>query len=312
MELGIVVPNSGRLATAQAIYRIAEHAEALGFAAVWTADHLVLPVATSASYPYTRARGVSLDPDWPFLEPLVALAAIAARTRRIGLGVSVYLAALRHPIVTAKLVASLDQLSGGRVLLGVGAGWIPEEYAALGIGWSERGRVLDEHLECLRALWTAERPAHAGPRYAFEGIGFAPKPVRGRVPIWIGGNSRPALRRAARLGDGWHAIDLGPAELRPRLAELDALCARHGRRRDELVVSMRAQISLTERPVPRAERPGPLCGPLDEVVADLRELRTLGVGHLALWPSAREIDLDTTLARMDEIATRIAPALAAS
>src|SRR4030095_2570382 len=91
MELGIVVPNAGRLATAEALYRIAEHAEALGFAAVWTADHLVLPVATGASYPYTRAKGVSLDPDWPFLEPLVALAGIAARTRRIGLGVSVYL-----------------------------------------------------------------------------------------------------------------------------------------------------------------------------------------------------------------------------
>jgi len=311
MELGIVVPNAGRLATADALYRIAEHAEALGFAAVWTADHLALPVSTEASYPYARERGLSLDPEWPFLEPLVALAGIAARTRRIGLGVSVYLAALRHPIVTAKLVASLDQLSAGRVLLGVGAGWLPEEYAALGIGWSERGRALDEQIGCLRALWGQARPAHAGPRWPFAGIGFAPKPVRGSVPIWVGGNSLPALRRAARLGDGWHAIDLGPDELRPRLERLDALCAEHGRRREEIVVSMRAQIAILPRPVPEALRPGPLCGTLDEVLADLRALRALGVGHLALWPSARELDLDATLARMDEIAERIAPALAA-
>src|SRR5262245_58816219 len=311
MELGIVVPNTGRLASAEAIYRIAEHAEALGFAAVWTADHLVLPVETTASYPYTRERGLALDPDWPFLEPLVVLAGIAARTRRIRLGVSVYLAALRHPIVTAKLVASLDQLSGGRVLLGVGAGWLPEEYAALGIGWSERGRALDEQIEALRALWREARPAHAGPRWPFAGIGFAPKPVRGSVPIWVGGNSRAALRRAARLGDGWHAIDLGPDELRRRLGELDALCAQHGRRRDEIVVSMRAQIAILPRPLAPAERPGPLCGTLDEVHAALRELRAQGVGHLALWPSAREIDADATLARMDEIAERIAPALAA-
>ncbi len=310
LELGIILPNSGPLASADAMYRIAERAEALGFAALWTADHLVVPVSSTASYPYVRGRDVRLDPGHGFIEPLIALAGIAARTTSIQLGVSVYLAALRHPIVAAKLAASLDQLSGGRLILGVGAGWIPEEYATMGIEWPDRGRVLDEHIECMRALWSQERPAHAGRYYQFGDLGFEPKPVERRVPIWIGGNSRPAMRRAARLGDGWHVIDLPIPELKSRLTELGQLCEQPGRKLTARTVSMRSQLAITDQYVPPDERVAPLTGPLDAVIADLCTLRDLGVGHIALWPVAHAGgDLDGYLASMQQIAEEIAPAL---
>jgi len=311
MELGIILPNSGPLATADAMYRIAEHAEALGFDALWTADHLVLPIESSTFYPYMPGMKIRPDARHPFIDPLIALAGIAARTSRIRLGVSVYLAALRHPIVAAKLVASLDQLSGGRVLLGVGAGWVPEEYETLGIAFSERGKLLDEHLEAMRALWTQDHPHYEGAHYRFDNIGFEPKPVRAGVPIWIGGNSRAARRRAARLGDGWHVIDVPIPELRVAIAELDELCREYDRRPEEVAISMRAQIVLTDDFVPPKERVAPLTGPPEELIADLRTLRELGVGHVALWPLAREADLDAYLEQMDRIAAEIVAPLRA-
>ena len=311
MEIGIILPNSGPLAGADAMYQIAERAEALGFDALWTADHLVLPIESSTFYPYMPGRKIRPDSRHAFVDPMIALAGIAARTSRIRLGVSVYLAALRHPIVAAKLAGSLDQLSGGRVLLGVGAGWVPEEYETLGIPFKDRGKVLDEHLEAMRALWSQEQPRYAGAHYRFDNIGFEPKPVRGHVPIWVGGNSRPARRRAARLGDGWHSIDVPIPELRAGIAELDGFCREEGRRLEDLTISMRSQVLLTEAHVPPDKRIAPLMGPLSEVLADLRTFRELGVGHIGLWPAAREPDLDTYLGHMEWIARDILAPLAA-
>jgi probable F420-dependent oxidoreductase len=309
VELGIILPNSGALAHAEAMLAIAERAEALGFAALWTSDHLVLPVESSTYYPYMPGRQVRPDARHAFVDPLIALAGIATRTRRIRLGVSVYLAALRHPIVAAKLVASLDQLSGGRVLLGIGAGWIPEEYETLGIEFAERGRVLDEHIECMRKLWAEPSPRHRGDRYAFDNIGFEPKPVANTVPIWIGGNSAPARRRAARAGDGWHVIDVALPELERGIAALSDECRSCGRDPAELTVSMRAQVAITESPLSEGERIAPLLGPLPEVVAALERMRELGVGHVALWPAGFDLDLATYLTRMEQIAREIVPRL---
>ena len=312
MEIGIVLPNTGTLGTPEAMLAIAERAEAQGFAAVWTADHLVVPIESQTSYPYVRGANVRLDARHPIIDPMIALAGIATRTQRIGLGVSVYLAALRHPIVAAKLIASLDRLSHGRVRLGVGAGWIPEEYETLGIRFSERGRVLDEHLECLRTLWTEEAPRFQGEFYQFDNIGFEPKPVQPRLPIWIGGNSAPARRRAARIGDGWHVIDVPLSELESGISDLHARCRAIERNPAEVVVSMRAQIAITNEPIPAAERFAPLIGPLPDVLRDLRRMREIGVGHVALWPAGRSLDLEGYLERMDQIARQILPELSAA
>jgi probable F420-dependent oxidoreductase len=309
VDLGLILPNSGSLANADAIYRIAESAEDLGFDTLWTADHLVLPVESSTFYPYMPGMQIRPDARHAFIDPMIALAGVAARTNRIRLGVSVYLAALRHPIVAAKLVASLDQLSGGRVVLGVGSGWIPEEYETLGIPFSERGKVLDEHIEAMLALWSEDHPHFEGAHYRFDNIGFEPKPVAKRVPIWVGGNSRPARRRAARLGDGWHVIDVPAPELREGIAELAEMCRDAGRAPSDVTISMRAQIAITEKPIPPDRRIAPLSGTLEQVLAELREYRDLGVGHMALWP--REANLDAYLGQMQRIAADIAPSLAA-
>jgi len=310
MQIGIVLPNLGKLAKPEVMVAIAERAEQHGFADVWTSDHLVLPIESQTSYPYVRGANVRLDPHHPVIDPMIALAGLATRTRRIGLGVSVYLAALRHPIVAAKLIASLDRLSEGRVRLGVGAGWIPEEYQTLGIDFAERGRVLDEHLDCMRALWTQTEPVFEGETWRVANIGFEPKPVQSRLPIWIGGNSAAARRRAAIRGDGWHVIDVPLPELEAGIADLRARCREAGRDPDEVVVSMRAQVSLTDEPLPKAAKFAPLLGTRDEVVQDLLRMREMGVGHVALWPAGQDHTPESYLECIDELAREILPALA--
>lgn len=311
MELGVILPNSGAFADPGAMLAVAEAAEALDYAALWTADHLVIPIESSTTYPYFRQAKIRLEPTHPFLEPLIALAGVATRTRRIGLGISVYLAALRHPISVAKQVASLDQLSGGRVLLGVGAGWIPEEYETLGIPFGERGRVLDDHIAAMRTLWRDEKPNHAGSHYRFDNIGFEPKPVRRDVPIWVGGNSPAARRRAAKLGDGWHVIDVPMGELEAGIAELARECRAVGRRPEDVPTSIRSQIALTTAHVPEADRMIPLTGPVDEVLRDLRRYRELGVAHVALWPAGRIERADVYIAAIERLAREIVAPLRA-
>lgn len=307
MELGLILPNSGELGTPEAIARISERAEACGLAALWTADHLAPPLHSSEKYPYAPGREIRLDPDHPFVEPLIALAYSAARTQKIALGVSVYLSALRHPIVCAKLLASLDHLAPGRVRLGVGAGWIREEYEQFGIAWAERGAVLDEHIQALRALWNEPRPQFRGRFYRFDEIGFRPQPKPGAIPILIGGNGEAALRRAARLGDGWHPIDLSATEFRAGVSRLDALCAQAGRARHEIHLSMRCSMRLCERPIAAGEWRTPLTGTREELIAELRALEAAGLDHAALWPTPPRLDLAGYLGQIDWIARELAP-----
>ena len=305
MELGLVLPNTGSLADPDAIVEIAERAEALGFAALFTADHLVLPVESETSYPYVRDANVRLDARHPILDPMVVLAGVATRTQRIGLGVSVYLAALRHPIVAAKLVASLDRISKGRVVLGVGAGWIPEEYETRGIAFADRGRVLDEHIEAMRALFEQEAPVFEGEHYRFGNMGFEPKPVQSRLPIWIGGNSAPARRRAARLGDGWHVIDVPAETLDEGITALHRECERVDRDPAEVVVSMRSQVLFTPDEVPAERRFAPLVGPVPAVLDALGRMRESGVGHVALWPAGQGLDRSAYLERVEQLAQEV-------
>jgi len=312
MEIGLVLPNTGSLAAPESILAIAERAEALGFTALWTADHLVLPIDSATSYPYMRQARVRPDARHPILDPMIVLAGVATRTKRIRLGVSVYLAALRHPIVAAKLVASLDRLSAGRVILGVGAGWIPEEYETMGIRFGERGRVLDEHIAAMRTLFEQEAPVFEGPTWRFDNLGFEPKPLQPRLPIWIGGNSAPARRRAARLGDGWHVIDVPPPDLERGIAKLAHACDEAGRDPAEVAVSMRAQLIVTKDAVPDERRLAPLVGPAAQIREDLERLRAAGVAHLALWPAGQGLDGAAYLERMDQIAEEITLGLAAA
>ena len=150
---------------------------------------------------------------------------IAACTKNLRLSTGVYLLALRHPIMAARLIATLDQISGGRVMIGVGVGWLKEEFDVQDVPWEHRGPRMDECIEVMRRLWSVERVSHRGRFYQFDEVGFAPRPESGSVPILIGGEAPPALRRAARIGDGWMGVTHSPTSAKVRIAELRAMRA---------------------------------------------------------------------------------------
>ena len=200
MHRGVILPNFGDGATAAAIRRTAEAAEELGFDSVWATEHII--VGPEAVDPYGRVY-----------DPLVVLAWIAGVTDRVGLGTSIVLVPLHHPIRLAKEVATLQELSGGRMRLGVGVGWHEDEFRFMGYEFRGRGRRADEALRLMRALWRGERAFH-GEHWSFEDATFAPLPDP-EPELWVGGGSAPAIRRARELGDVWHpSRGVGPDDVR--------------------------------------------------------------------------------------------------
>lgn len=196
----------------------AVEAEACGFESFWVPDHLVIPAEIGSRFPYSPSGDSGLTPDTPLLDAWVLLSFIAARTSTISFGPYVYILPLRHPFVTAKAAASLQILSGGRLLLGVGVGWLAEEYEAMGREFSRRGVETSEALILLRQLWQQQLVSSSGPSYPFETVGMAPPPPR--IPIHVGGHSRLAVRRAAALADGWLGSPQPAGSLRDHLDEM--------------------------------------------------------------------------------------------
>lgn len=220
MKLGIHLPQFGRAASADAITTVARRAEQLGFADVWVSDHIVRPAAQTYPSAY-------------LLEPLLALGWAAAATTSVGLGTSVMVVPQYHPLQLANALATLDQLSGGRVVLGAGVGWSQAEFDALDQDFTTRGTRLDEAIDIMRAVWEGDPASFAGEHYEFSDLKVQPKPAH-RIPILIGGGSEATFRRAVERGDGFHAISTDPADLGPIVARL-----REARPGDDFVVSYR-------------------------------------------------------------------------
>lgn len=215
-RLGFQVNNWGALATGPFALRTAQRAEALGYDSLVVTDHVVIPHRVDSPYPYSPTGRLAVPPDWDYLEVLSLLAFLAGATKTIRLGPSVLVLPYRNPVLTAKMLATMDAISGGRLFVGVGAGWMAEEFAVLGSPpYERRGAVTDEWIRIFKTLWTEERASFEGRFYRFPEVGCFPKPLqKPHPPIWVGGNSRPAIRRAARLGDGWHAVRVPAGELR--------------------------------------------------------------------------------------------------
>ena len=206
----------------------AEAADGLGFESAWLPEHLVLPLAMAGS-PYAGAEHPPVPPDTQLFDPGALLSFMAARTTSLRLGTYVYLLGLRHPCITARVFGTLDWVSGGRAVIGAGAGWLRAEWEALGIDPATRGARLDEAIGVCRRLWTEETVAHDGPHFRFAEVAFEPKPIQRPIPIFIGGESGPALRRAGRLGDGWIGMTHTPETAAAQVALIGTERARAGR-----------------------------------------------------------------------------------
>ena len=203
MKFGLFGINFGLCADPAAMVRVARHAEESELESLWTGEHVVLPDPQAPPSPAA--------PRTPFLDPSVALAHIAAHTQRIKLGTGIIILPQRNPVELAKELASVDVVSGGRLIFGLGAGYLEPEFRALGANYEQRGAVTDEAIDALRALWTQEKPSFSGRYFRFSGIDAHPRPVqKPHPPIVIGGMSRPAARRAAALGDGWYGFFTNP------------------------------------------------------------------------------------------------------
>ena len=212
MQFGVHLPHIGPWHDGDTLRRFALAVEEMGYDSVWVSDHIVFPLGYESRYPYAEGGQFPLPPVVPWLEPVTTLTFVAGATSRVKLGTSILVLPYRNPVLNAKQLGNLQTVSGGRLIVGAGAGWMREEAEALGMPWDERGARTDEHIQVLRALWTEEDPKFEGRFYRVTGLRCEPRPAM-PPPVWVGGHEPPALRRAARLGDGWHAYRLTPDEL---------------------------------------------------------------------------------------------------
>lgn len=272
MNIGVHLPQFGRASGPESIRRAAEQAEELGFDDVWVSDHLAVP------------DGVAYPPAYLY-EPIVTLTWAAAATRRVGLGTSVLILPYRHPLHLAKELSSLDQLSGGRLILGAGTGWLAEEFGALGVPMAERGARSDECIDVLRACWADDPVSVDGPTVRFDRMKVRPKPGHD-IPIWVGGASEGALARVVSKGDGWHG-NVSPDEARPIVDRL-----RKERPEDSFTVSMRTAWDGIDTPE-------------DEIKRDADAYRSLGVDHVVAMPA--QGDLSAWLRSVEELWRILAP-----
>jgi probable F420-dependent oxidoreductase len=263
MRLGLHAIGVGHGARRVVIGAVATAAERLGFSTLWAGEHVVMVDQSESRYPYSSDGQIKVPASFDWLDPFVALSFAAAATRRIRVATGVLLLPEHNPVIVAKRAASLDHLSGGRLILGVGVGWSQEEFAALGIPFARRGARTNEYVQAMRVLWREDVASFTGEFVAFSGVRVNPKPIhRRRIPIVIGGNSDAALRRVAQIGDGWYGFNLsGVDAVRDRLTLLRELCRDAGRDVKELDISV-----ALENPQPE----------------DLAALATLGVRELVL------------------------------
>lgn len=291
MKFGVCLPNYGPAVSPEAVGRMAQAAEAAGYHSVWTTDHILVP--SEYAQPYGH-----------MIEALISLGYLAGLTERVKLATSVLVLPQRDPILVAKQVAAIDLLSNGRAVLGVGVGWIEAEYRFMRTPFKQRGRIADEWIAVIRALWTEESPAFAGEWISFADTTFEPKPVQpGGVPIIVGGKSAAAIRRAARLGDGWHPTNFSLDELATGLAQLAQLSG--GR---AIPTSMRCNVSLDlpGQPHQPDDSPWPVSGSAQAAIDQIGRYAELGLDELVCYFKG-----DTAaalLAQLEAFAAQVMPA----
>lgn len=307
MEIGISVP---RTPDAAGMKRFSRRAEELGFESLLLGDHLVLPTGGTNQYPYTPDGSFSRASDVPFLETMTLLGFLAACTETIKIGSTVVILPYRNPVVQAKMFASLDVLTNGRIICGVGVGWLEKEFEVLGVPYAERGPMSDEILQIFKVLWTEKNPEFHGKFFNIDGIQFYPKPVqKPHIPIWVGGHSRAALRRTAKFGDCWHTSRQTPEFVADHLPYLRQRIEMAGRDLASVSVSLKRSVHFTDIGIPEGTSQrsnGALVASTQEVLDDLYSCQEIGIHQLTY--DFRVDSIDDSIRVMEHLADRVLPA----
>jgi len=283
MKFGVFLPVSGRAASRATLMQAAQQAERLGYDSVWSADRIIIPWEIKTTYPYSKEATFIVPPDRPFFEPLTCLAFLAGCTEKVMLGMSVMVMPYRHPLYWAKIATTIDQLSTGRLIMGVGVGWMQEEFEAMGAPFKERGQVSDEQLRLLDQLWQDEHINFQGEYYKFNDIAFSPKPFqKPRIPIWVGGEGKLAQRRAGTYGDAWfpYFVRITAQELAKRFDNVRRSARETGRDPDQITFACCLPIELTADDV--AQEEDYLKGSIEQVIEALKKFQDVGVAHIGL------------------------------
>jgi probable F420-dependent oxidoreductase len=299
MEFGICIPHYGKTVDVPGIIANVRHAEALGFDSVWVTDHIIVPHTMDLIYRDNM------------LEPVALLSHLAGLVPRVKLGTSVLILPYRNPVVLAKMLATIDQLSGGRLIVGVGGGWMTEEFAALGTPFPARGKISDECLRLMRAIWTHETLSFSGEYTSFQNMQVSPMPAQRHLPVWVGGVSPRARRRAAELGDGWHATALTPEAFAEGARHLQQLWEKKGRS-GKPGLSLRASLfieGVSTDALSYCPRPGRdlLRGDVDTLISRVQAYREAGVQHLVFELSLQSFE--SSARTMETFINRIKPRL---
>lgn len=298
MDFGIGLPNLSYIDPTETLMRLAQAAEELAFQSLWVSDHVFIPYEYAPNYPYSATGRVGIEATDHIFDALTTLSFLAGSVTTPRLGISVLIIPYRNPIVTTKMLVTLDVLSRGRVILGAGVGWMPEEFAALGASYEHRGRVTDEYLQIFRELCTADKPYFQGEHYQISNIGFYPKPIQKPTPpVWIGGYTQNALRRAVRLGDGWHPSNLPPDALAAKMVTLRRLCAEAGRDPASLTISTRVNNVAFGDSGDTTGRPTPLSGTTQNIIDNIKRYEDAGVQHIVLGIRGHDAATMITTAR---------------
>ena len=296
-QIGVTIPNNWGVADPQQVLALGPEAEQMGYDSIWVMDHLF-------NTGYIRER---LE-DRPYYHPMAMLSYMSATTSRVTLATSVLVLPYHNPVELAKYAATLDQMSGGRVTLGVGVGAMTEEFEALGIPMERRGSLTNESINLMRELWAHTKPEFHSRNWDFSDLYFSPKPAQSSIPIWVGGSSPGALRRTAHMGDGWHPTGLSPEDFAIGRAEISSLAEAAGRDPTDIAMSARIEVEVhggpsSQRAASRARLPGDDMGALR---AGMEAYGEAGVEHFVLALNSGDIPALRRL--MAVIAEEIIPA----
>ncbi len=294
MDIGCHLPTQGPVATRESLLTFCGEAEAREVASLWVSDHVVFPRTKTGDYPSGR---FPFESDLAYMEPVAMLAAAAVLTERARLGCSVFILGHRHPIVMAKMLSTIDVLSNGRLICGVGVGWWEEELSLLGVPFKQRGKQADEMLHVFKTLWTSDHPHFEGEFYKLDDVGFAPKPIqKPHPPIVVGGDSPGAFRRTVTLADGWHATAKTPEQAEEALGRLRTAAEKVGRPFESIELSIRVNLKGESLATSR-----------QLLVDRLAAFKALGFSEVVL--DFRRDTLDEMLADLEIVTSEIRPAV---